>query len=201
MSRITIRRALEGLEGRGLVERTAGRGTIVVQPEDAIKSITLTGYIDDVVLLNRHHVLDDEFRTLPAGIPALIRMPENERVRCIRTVNHAGELPLSFSHFYFPPATEAFIKVDDFYGTVPPIKVVEANSGLTVAFAEQIVDAVSASEEVAQRLDLATTTPVLRATRAYFTADRQCLEVAYVHYHPDRYRYRATLLPRVLPIR
>lgn len=199
-SRITIRRALDGLAGRRLVTRTPGRGTMVSHPDEMVKSIALTGYIDDAIPLNRHRVIDDAMVRPTPAIAALLQVPERERIRRIRSVNHSGELPLSYGQFWFPARTAALIRVEDFAGAVPPIRVVESRSGLAVAGADQVVDAAVAGADVARRLGIAKGTPVLRAHRVYHSAERLPLEAVDVHYHPERYRYRVTLLPKIVPL-
>lgn len=199
-SRITIRRALDGLANRGLVARKPGRGTTVCQPEEMVKSIALTGYIDDAIPLNRHRVLDDTMAVPQPEVAALLDVPPGELVRRIRSVNHSGNEPLSYAQFYFPTATASLITVEDFLGTMPPVRVIEERSGIPIARAEQVVDPVSADQEVADYLGIAAGTPVLRAVRGYFSAQRVPLEAVFVYYHPQRYRYHVTLVPKVLPV-
>ncbi len=200
MSRITVRRAMEALTARRLIERRRGRGTRVAHAEELVKSVSLTGYIDDVIPLNRHRVIDDLMREPPRAVSDLLHLPPGQPVRCIRTVNHTGELPLSYSAFYFPPQTARHIAPEDFRGATPPIRVVEKRCGWTVAYAEQIIDPVIADAEIARRLGIAEGEPVLRGVRGYFAHDGTPLEVAYVHYHPTRYRYQVKLVPKVVPI-
>lgn len=199
-SRITLRRAMDGLVARGLVVRTAGRGTMVCSPDEMVKSIALTGYIDDAIPLNRHRVIDDTMQIPPSEIAALLHMPAGVAARCIRSVNHSGELPLSYSHFFYPPGTAHLISPEDFLGSVPPVRVIEQRSGLPVASAEQVVDPVIATPEVASLLGVDPGRPVLRAIRGYFSAQREPLEAVFVYYHPERYRYQVTLIPKVLPV-
>jgi GntR family transcriptional regulator len=199
-SRITIRRAVEGLVNRRLVQRTPGRGTVVCDPAEMVKAVTLTGYIDDAIPLNRHRVIDDTMRVPPDAVASLLRIPNGQAARCIRSVNHAGELPLSYAHFYFPPATAGLIRAADFLGSTPPIRIIESRSGTPVTSAHQLVEPVTADAEVATHLGIEVGRPVLRAIRTYVSADRQPLEIVFVHYHPERYRYEVTLLPKVVPV-
>lgn len=201
VSRITIRRALDGLAERRLIRRSQGAGTVVCEPEELGKSAFLTGYIDDVIPLNRHRVLADERGLPPEAIRLALRMREGVRARCIVSVNHVDERPLSFTRFWFPPDCAELISPEDFYGTVPPIRIIEQRSGRPVARAEQAVDPVLADQEAAERLSVAPGAPLLQASRTYFDTGDRPLESIVVRYHPERYRFRVTLLPKVVPVR
>lgn len=200
VSRITLRRAVEGLVERRLVKRVPRRGTTVCGPEELVKSISLTGYIDDVIPLNRHRVIDDSMRIPPSAIRKILQTQEGKTVRCIRSVNYSGGVPLSYTHFYFPAATAGLIEPADFSSATPPVRLIESRSGKVLAHAHQIVDPVTADDEVAEFLKIEPGRPVLRAIRGYFSSEQQPLEAIWVHYHPEKYRYEVTLIPKVLPL-
>ncbi|WP_164225884.1 GntR family transcriptional regulator, partial [Stenotrophomonas maltophilia] len=47
VSRITIRHAIDNLVSNNLVRRQQGVGTFVIGPDEAVKTASLIGYIDD----------------------------------------------------------------------------------------------------------------------------------------------------------
>ena len=58
---------------------------------------------------------------------------------------------------------------------------------------EQSITVVAAPAEVAQSLDLPTSTSLLRIDRMYFDTNGAPVELAISYYHPDRYSYRIRL--------
>ncbi len=200
-SRITIRHALDGVAERRLIRRSQGAGTVVCEPEELVKSAFVTGYIDDVIPLNRHRVTSEVVAVPPESIRLALRMAPGTPTRCIRSVNHVDELPLSYTDFWFAPDCANAITAADFYGGLPPIRVVEKRTARAVARAEQVVDPIVADAEIAERLLVAPGTPVLQALRTYYDAADRPMESIVVRYHPERYRFRVTLVPKIVPVR
>ncbi len=196
VSRITVRRALDELVQRRLVQRRRGVGSFVSTPDQSVKAVSLTGFIEDVVPLNRMKVLDMSVAPLPAAMVELIGLPEAEPMKCATAVNHLAEGPLSYARFFFPPAVADLISREDLEGPVSPIKVVQARLHRTVHHAIQVVEAATAGERVARHLGLAPGTPVLRIVRVYFATGGMFMEAVDAFYHPTRYRFAATLVPR-----
>src|SRR5690606_6271443 len=99
VSRITVRRALEELVQRRLVVRRRGVGTFVSTPDQYVKAVSLTGFIEDVVPLNRLKVLEVSTADLPTEVVSMLGSPFVEPVYCVTAVNHLSEGPLSFAKF------------------------------------------------------------------------------------------------------
>lgn len=196
VSRITVRRALEELVHRRLVVRRRGVGSFVSTPDQYVKAVSLTGFIEDVVPLNQLKVLDVTTARLPPEVVAMTRSPEVESVQCVTAVNHLSNGPLSFARFFFPPEVAALISRDELEGPVSPIKLVEAKSRQTVHHAVQVVEAAKADARAARHLEIDPGTPILRIIRAYVANSGALMEAVDALYHPTRYRFAATLVPR-----
>jgi len=196
VSRITVRRALEELVQRRLVVRRRGVGTFVSTPHEYVKAVSLTGYIEDVVPLNRLKVLETSTASLPREVASMLGSPSVEAVQCVTAVNHLPEGPLSFAKFFFPPESAALFSWSELEGPVSPIKLVEAKSRQTVHHAMQVVEAAIADKRVAKHLGIGVGTPILRIVRAYVSNSGALMEAVDALYHPTRYRFAATLVPR-----
>lgn len=196
VSRITVRRALEELVQRRLVVRRRGVGTFVSTPDEYVKAVSLTGFIEDVVPLNRLKVLEASTANLPQEVMTMLGSPSVEPVQCVTAVNHLPEGPLSFAKFFFPPESAALFSWSELEGPVSPIKLVEAKSRQTVHHAMQVVEAAIADQRVAGHLGIGVGTPILRIVRAYVSTGGALMEAVDALYHPTRYRFAATLVPR-----
>ena len=197
VSRITVRKALDELVARHVVERRRGSGTYISSPEQITKAVVLTGYIDDVLMLNRMRVLDDGWHPLPAHVATFVKDEFGSDYRQVVGVNHItpGE-PIVHIAFWFPPAIGRSVTAADVAGPLPTIRHIECSQGLRLDHADQVLDAVSAPEPVAAALGVAAGAPLLRALRAYYDTAGQLIEVFEAQYHPARYQFSATLFPR-----
>ena len=197
VSRITIRKALDELVARHVIERRRGSGTYISSADRITKSVVLSGYIDDVLMLNRMTVLEDAWRTLPPHLASFASVDADREFKQIVGVNHikVGE-PVVHIAFWFPPSIATRVSAADVAGPLPTIKHIERSHGLRVDHANQVLDAVSASAPVAAALGVRRGAPLLRAVRAYYDANCALIEIFEAQYHPTRYRFSATLLPR-----
>jgi len=198
VSRITVRKAMDELVERRLIVRRRGLGSFVSDPREAVKSVTLTGYIDEVLPRNQVDVLSEAWTVLPAAIREFVRLPDPKaQFKRFEAVNHVAEgEPLDCVSFYFPERVGLRLAANDIAGPLPPIKVLQARLGYRVDHADQLVEPLIAPLAIARRLGIRPGVAVLRALRAYYDPEGALLEVVDAIYHPRRYRYSATLYPR-----
>jgi GntR family transcriptional regulator len=197
VSRITIRKALDELVARHLIERRRGSGTYISSIDTITKAVVLTGWIDDVLMLNRMTVLDESWRHLPDHLATFARIDTGREFKQIVGVNHLtpGE-PIVHIGFWFPPSIADHVSAADVAGPLPTIRHLERSQDLRLDHADQVLDAVSASASVAAALGVPRGEALLRALRAYYDSSGTLIEVFEAHYHPARYQFAATLFPR-----
>lgn len=197
VSRITIRKALDELVARQVVERRRGSGTYISSTEHIGKAVVLTGFIDDVLMLNRMTVLDEAWRPLPRHLSGFAGAPEGVEFKQIVGVNHiTPDEPIVHIAFWFPPAIATRVSGADVAGPLPTIKHIEHSHGLRLDHADQFLDAVPAAAPVAAALGLRRGSSLLRGRRAYYDTDARLIEIFEAHYHPTRYQFSAKLFPR-----
>jgi GntR family transcriptional regulator len=197
VSRITIRKALDELVARHVIDRRRGSGTYISSAERITKSVVLSGYIDDVLMLNRMTVLEDAWRTLPPHLAAFAGVEGDREFKQIVGVNYiTPDEPIVHIAFWFPPEIATRVSAADVAGPLPTIKHIEQSHGLRLDHAIQVLDAISASAPVAAALGVKRGTPLLRALRAYYDADKALIEIFEAQYHPARYHFSATLFPK-----
>src|SRR5215470_16635607 len=103
VSRTTVRKAIQNLIERGLVEVRRGKGTFVTQPKITQELTELTGFVEDMQALGRHataKVLDQQ--VVAANLARQLALPQGAPVVRIQRVRLADGMPLSFDETYLP---------------------------------------------------------------------------------------------------
>src|ERR1700751_4512349 len=105
VSRITVRRAIQNLVSRGLVEIRRGKGTFVAAPKITQELTELSGFVEDMHAVGRKptaRVLGREIVTADATVASRLALTKGARVVRIRRVPVATGLPISFDNTYLP---------------------------------------------------------------------------------------------------
>jgi GntR family transcriptional regulator len=201
VSRITIRRALDDLVERGVLERRRGIGTFVSEENRSAWRVKLTGILEDVLTPSDHEIVGEATREPPADVQRFARLSPGTSLKVYEATNRVGGAPLVHISYYFPPAVARHLSTKKLAGPSLVIDTVQRALGCQVEFAEQIVEPMIATKAIAKALGIAAGVAVLRAIRAYYDTTGRLIEILDAAYHPENYRYTATLYPRTRPER
>lgn len=197
VSRVTVRRALAELVEEGLVEAVAGSGWFVSsgpvsEPPNALMSFSAMGAARG---------LRASARLLHVGVrPAtldeaeqLAMVPADDLFE-IRRLRLLEDRPVAVDHSRIPLArlpslTEHDFGVESLYGVLDA-------GGVHPSRADFAVEAIAASREQAELLELPPGSPLLLARQSTFDQAGRPLELGQMAYRGDRYRFRATLIRR-----
>src|SRR6201993_4343601 len=116
VSRTTIRKTIQNLMRRGLVEIRRGKGTFVLQPKITQELTELSGFVEDMRSLGRQasaRLLDKQI--VPAGesVARQLALAAGTPVVRIQRVRLADNAPLSFDETYLPREIGERILKDD----------------------------------------------------------------------------------------
>jgi DNA-binding transcriptional regulator YhcF (GntR family) len=98
VSRITVRRAIQNLVSRGLVEIRRGKGTFVAAPKITQELTKLSGFVEDMHAVGRKRaarVIGKDIVTADMAVASQLALTKGERVVRIRRVRLADGIPLS----------------------------------------------------------------------------------------------------------
>jgi GntR family transcriptional regulator len=197
VSRITVRRALDALADERLISRRRGVRTFVVEP--LVKSVALTGSLDDAISysgdLSLKLLSTEEVRPSPVVAQAL-RLGVGEPVRRLEAIAASAGEPFAYAEYYLPRAVSALFDPTDLQARVPVLRAIEQRLGRRITSASQTVEPVIADRAVADYLGMKPRAPLLKVVRTYFTAEDTPVKTDVVRYHPERYRYTVQLFSR-----
>jgi GntR family transcriptional regulator len=200
VSRITVRRAIQNLVSRGLVEIRRGKGTFVAAQKITQDLTELSGFVEDMHALGRKptaRVLGREIVPANSTVATQLALTRGERVVRIRRVRLADGTPLSFDETFLP--LEIGKKVITNNLKVEPIfSLLERKYDVPLIEAEYKLDAVAAGIDVAAALKVKQQTPILRIERTSYTTSGRPVDYETLHYRGDLVQF-VTRLVRKIP--
>ncbi len=195
LSRVTIRRALDGLEREGLITRQAGAGTFVAA---ARKGPVIVGDLSDMLAslvamgrATRVKLLSFGFETPASGIADALKLAPGERTQRSQRVRYVEDRPLSFLTTHVPERIGATYSEADL-ATTPLLTLIE-RSGITVERAEQSITATLAGPDSAEALNVEIGAPLLSLTRVVFDRAGRGVEHLAALYRPDMHAFHMEL--------
>src|SRR6266853_1718743 len=200
VSRITVRRAIQNLVSRGLVEIRRGKGTFVAAPKITQELTELSGFVEDMHALGRKptaRVIGKEIVTANTTVARHLALTRGERVVRIRRVRLADGVPLSFDETYLPLEIGKKIITDNL--RVEPIfSLLERKYDIPLIEAEYKLDAVAAENEIAKGVRVKPRSPIFRIERTSYSTDSRPVDYETLHYRGDLVQF-VTRLVRKIP--
>jgi GntR family transcriptional regulator len=192
VSRITVRRALDALLAQGLIVRRRGVGSFVAERPEAIRSVRLSGSLDD--FLATAGALHLEVLSLGEIAPSkevrdALELERGEQSVRLELVSSLGAGPVIYLQAFFPVAIGRVLRREDIVPGQPVVRIAERKLNLRVVRAHQLIQPDLAGETAAQHLGISPETPILRIRRVYYTAGDRPMEFAILRLHPERYQY------------
>jgi len=196
VSRITVRRAIQNLVSRGLVEIRRGKGTFVAAPKITQDLTELSGFVEDMHALGRKptaRVIAKEIVTADATVASQLALTKGERVVRIRRVRLADGIPLSFDETFLPLEIGKKIITNNL--KVEPIfSLLERKYGVPLIEAEYKLDAVAAETEVAAALKVKQRSPIFRIERTSYSTGSRPVDYERLYYRGDLVRFVTRLV-------
>jgi GntR family transcriptional regulator len=198
VSRITVRRAIQNLIQRGLLEIRRGRGTFVLEPRIEAELTKLSGFVEDMNAAGRKasaRVLSQSVVPATSRIAERLQLGRGARVMRIERVRLANGLPVSFDQTYLPLALGRKIVRNDLR-MHPIFTLLEEEYGVSLLEADYALEAVAASKVVAEALRIAVGAPIFQIERTSRTANYEPIDYEVLSYRGDLVRFVTKLFRR-----
>src|SRR6201996_9235259 len=191
VSRITVRRAIQNLVGRGLVEIRRGKGTFVATPKITQELTELGGLEEDLHPLGPKptaRVISKKIVTADTTVASHLALTKGERVVRIHRVRLANGVPISFDETYLPLEIGKKIITNNL--KIEPIfSLLERKYGVPLIEAEYKLEAVAAEVEVAAALRVKQGSPIFRIERTSYSTGNLPVDYEKLHYRGDLVRF------------
>jgi GntR family transcriptional regulator len=195
VSRTTVRKAIQNLAGRALVEIRRGTGTFVMQPRITQELTELTGFVEDMRALGHDptaRLIDRTVVVANDEVARQLALAAGTRVMRIRRVRLANRVAMSLDETYLPLEIGEKIVTHDL--EVEPIfTLLEQRYGIALVDAEYRLEAASANQEVAAALNIDAGSPIFLIERTSYSAGGAAIDYEKLHYRGDLIRFTTRL--------
>lgn len=198
VSRTTVRKAIQNLVNRKLVEIRRGKGTFAVQPKIAQELTELSGFVEDMQALGRNptaRLIDKQVVAADDAVARQLALAPGTRVMRIQRIRLADGVAMSFDETYLPLAIGEKIVTHDL-DAEPIFTLLEQKYHIPLAEAEYRLEAVSAESFVAESLGIAAGSPVFLIERTSYREGNAPVDYEKLYYRGDLIQFVTRLTRR-----
>jgi GntR family transcriptional regulator len=191
VSRITVRRAIQDLVGRGLVEIRRGKGTFVAAPKISQELTELTGFVEDMQALGRKptaRLVDKKIVAADKSVATHLALTTGTRVVRILRVRLADGVPMSLDETYLPLEIGKKIVTNNLK-LEPIFSLLEKKYNIPLIEADYKLEAVAADASVSAALGVTAGSPIFRIERTSYTAGLKPVDYERLYYRGDLIRF------------
>jgi GntR family transcriptional regulator len=190
VSRMTARQALHGLKTNGYAVSQKGRGTFVTRPKLEKNIMHLRGFTEDMKHLGMEassKLLEQTVVAATAELAEKLKVETGETIMRLRRLRLADGIPMALEDSCIPlrqfPGLEkiGFAKRSLY-------SVLRENYGVRVAYADEVIEALPATQEESELLTIPKRASILSISRVIMTTEEAPIEFACSRYRGDRYR-------------
>ncbi|MCI0714623.1 MAG: GntR family transcriptional regulator [Chloroflexi bacterium] len=197
VSRMTVKHAIKELVSNGRLYTRVGKGTFVNDTPITQQLETLTGFSEDMEKLGKStnsRVLQAESFPASTKLAKELQIVPGSTVVFLQRLRIADQQPVALESSYLNAAYCQGILDHHDFSMESLYSVLRNNYYVTFGYAEQKIQARSASASEAELLEIDRGFPLLHITRVTFTKNARPIEYVESAYRGDRYIFRARLI-------
>jgi GntR family transcriptional regulator len=195
VSRLTVRQAISQLIQEGFLNSRRGEGTFVTSNEDLINSFSLetTGFMDELFSTQLSKVTT-KWATLskmvaPKPVKEKLQLETNdEEVVQIKRVRLLRGRPFTYTINYLPVEIGARVNEKDLYRR-RLLEILERDLKVEFTGAVQTIEASFADQEVAEKLEVASGSPILFVEKIMYSKQHKPIELFQSSYRGDLFKF------------
>jgi len=198
VSRTTVRKAIQNLVERGLVEVRRGKGTFVTQPKITQELTELTGFVEGMLALGRTptaRLLDKRIVAADETVARHLALPPGALVVRLQRVRLADGVAMSFDETYLPRELGEKVAENDLEAE-PIFALLENKYDTPLVEAEYKLEAAAADPFAAEALQVPARSPIFLIERTSYTTGNRPIDYQRMHYRGDLIRFVTRLARR-----
>jgi GntR family transcriptional regulator len=198
VSRTTVRKAIQNLVERGLVEVRRGKGTFVTRPKITQELTELTGFVEDMQTLGRTptaRLLNKRIVAADESVAHHLALAPGTLVVRLQRVRLADRVAMSFDETYLPRDLGEKVAGNDLEAE-PVFALLENKYNAPLVGAEYKLKAAAADPVVAQALQVSAGSPIFLIARTSYTTGNRPVDYERLHYRGDLIRFVTRLARR-----
>ena len=191
VSRITVRQALRDLHTEGLVFSVQGKGTFVSRPKVVQDIQRLQGFGEAMTPLGYEtsaRVVGVQEVKASKEVAASLNLGRSTNVIEVTRIRYLNREPISLDNSFFPPELGKKLLGRDLTQDIFPM--LENEFGIGLGYADLKIEAITASDGLAQHLNVEPGSAVLRIQRLVFSQTGDPIDFEYLSYKGDAFQYQ-----------
>ena len=196
VSRTVVRQALNELVQEGVLYRRRGKGTFVAEPKIGESLVQhLTGFYEDTVALGLKpstKVLEQKVIPAPPKIAEALGLKEGDPVTMIDRLRSVDGEPIVLVVTYLPYGVCPELVNED-VSTQSLYAILETKYGLELVYGRRTLEAVAATKEEAELLEMQEGDPIILLRSISYLKDGGPIEYFKARHRGDRSRFEVEL--------
>lgn len=191
VSRITVRQALRDLHADGLVFSVQGKGTFVSRPKAVQDIQNLQGFgeaMNPQGYETSTRVVGVQEVRISGDVAEALDLNRSSNVVELTRIRYLNREPISLDHSFFPVEVGNELLGRDLTQDVFPM--LENECGIELGHAELKIEAISADDDVAEKLNVGVGSPILRIQRLVYSKSGTPIDFEYLSYRGDAFQYQ-----------
>jgi GntR family transcriptional regulator len=191
VSRITVRRAIQNLVSRGMIEIRRGRGTFVAARKITQELTELSGFVEDMQAIGRKataRLIDKKIVTADETVARQLALTKGSRVVRIQRVRLGDGVPISFDETYLPLDLGKKVITNNL-AVQPIFSLLERKYDVPLLEAEYKLEAIVADVPVAAALRVEQGSPIFLIERTSYSTGTRPVDYEKLHYRGDLIRF------------
>lgn len=194
VSRITVRQAVNALVNEGYLQCARGIGTTVVfrKIDENLKQVIsfseemkLHGITMETSHCSMKLVKPDK------KVQQMLETSAGEKVYRLERVRCAGGFPIVYSNTYLKAGMKLSLRNEEY--TKSLYELLDRKYGVKIVKGTDVLEAVSATQAIADFLETEKNSPLFRRSRRTFDQNGEIVEYSVCYYPGDRYKYSVDL--------
>ncbi len=194
ISRITVRKALDGLMQSGYIYKQQGKGSYVTTKKTGFQLDHLKGFSEEMRMLGKEpssRIISFSTTSPTEKAAQVLQLEINQKIYLLERLRCADGQPISIERVYLPFHRFPTLQSSDLSGSL--YEILQYQYGCVSHHANQQIMAEHATEEEAVVLGIKPGAAVLRTYRTTCEKDGTAFEYVEATYRGDQYQFNVTL--------